>query len=108
MAIGKIRLVRGDNLPQLRFRVMDVDKNLPAQLTGLTDVYLKLREAGASTVLSTINGAWIESDGVVAFEFPNGTLDVPQGDYEGELEFHFGSKVQTAYELLKFFVRQDF
>lgn len=108
MALDRIKLVRNDTLPQVRFQVSDVDKKIPANLAGLTAVFLKFRAAGNPTVLSTISGVWQAAQGLVAFEFPDGALDVPEGDYEGEIEFHFGAKVQTAFDVLRFFVRQDF
>jgi len=44
----------------------------------------------------------------VRFGFPGNTLDVEQGVYEGEIEISFNGQIQTVFDVLKFYVRQDF
>jgi hypothetical protein len=68
------------------------------------------RAAGTTNVLATLvcakpNGG---ANGVVVFNFPAGTLDLPAGLYEGEIEITFGSEKQTVYQPLKFLLREQF
>jgi hypothetical protein len=48
------------------------------------------------------------STGRVRFNFPNNTLDVAPGPYEGEVEIDYDGEQQTIYEVLKFNVRAQF
>ena len=75
-----------------------------------TLVHVKFRATGTTNVLATLscskpNGG---ADGVVVFNFPGSTLNVPAGDYEGEVTIDFSSEVQTVYDVLKFVVRAEF
>ena len=105
----KIRLVAGDTRPWVRVVLKDADGNV-LNVAGST-VYFKFRAAGTTATLFTVtctqpNGG---SDGLIAFNFPVGGLNVAAGQYEGELEVAFtSSDVQTVYELLKFTVRDQF
>ncbi len=126
----KIKLVQGDTRPQLRYVVTDETTGQIVDISGSTAL-LKFRAAGQQTVLFTLTGylqSGIEdADGVVtqaspgeayatpgkggrvAFQFSPGNLDVPPGQYEGELEVTFGdSSIQTVYTPTKFVVRAQF
>lgn len=126
----KIKLVQGDTRPQIKYVVSDELTGTIVDLTGAT-VLLKFRAAGSKTVLFTLTGylqSGIEdengnvsqqgtgetyavpgSGGRVAFQFNSGNLDVPPGQYEGELEVTFNdSSIQTVYSVTKFQVRAQF
>lgn len=126
----KIKLVQGDTRPQIKYVVSDELTGNIVDLTGAT-VLLKFRAAGSKTLLFTLTGylqSGIEdengnvtqqgvgqayavpgSGGRVAFQFNSGNLDVPPGQYEGELEVTFNdSSIQTVYSVTKFQVRAQF
>jgi hypothetical protein len=106
--MAAIKLVKGDNRPYIRLVLKDVDGN-PIDLTDST-VRVYFREAGSTTVLSTILCTLIDGgvNGVITFNFPGNTLDVDPGLYEGEIEIDFGGETQTVYDVLKFNVRDQF
>lgn len=106
----KIKLVQGDTRPQISVTLTDDNTGLPIDITGATCL-LKFRAVGATTLVDTLTGAVTNgAGGVVVFSWNNTTLNVDPGDYEGEVEVTFpaGQGKQTAYELLKFKVREDF
>jgi hypothetical protein len=117
-----IKLVTGDNLPQLTFTLKDsntaaagqtLDPNdsdtwAPINLTG-SAVKVRIRQIGATdllaTLTATITGA---ATGVCTVIFPNGTLSTA-GMFEGEIEItNSSSQVLTVYDLVKFNIRSDF
>jgi hypothetical protein len=103
-----IKLVQGDNLPYIRIALKNAD-GTPLDVSDAT-VVVKFRAAGTTTTLSTLNCTFVTdgSDGLVVFNFPGTTLNVPAGSYEGEIEINFTGQIQTVYNLLKFLVREDF
>lgn len=117
-----INLVKDDTLPELTLTLKDsntaaagktLDENddttwAPINLTGAT-VRLRIRELGSSTVKATLTCSVTNpTNGVVATDFPSGTLDTA-GVFEGEIEITFSDGgIQTVYDLLKFNVRGDF
>jgi hypothetical protein len=105
----KIKLVAGDTRPWIKVTLKDVDGN-PINVAGST-VYFKFRQSGTTATLFTTTCAQPNggADGVVAFNFPAGGLDVAAGQYEGEIEIAFTpTDIQTVYELIKFTVREQF
>lgn len=117
-----IKLVTGDNLPQLTFTLKDsntaaagqtLDPNdsdtwAPINLTG-SAVKVRIRLIGATdllaTLTATITGA---TTGVCTVIFPNGTLSTA-GMFEGEIEItNASNQVLTVYDLVKFNIRSDF
>jgi hypothetical protein len=105
-----IKLVQGDNRPYIKVTLTNADGTAVDVSSASTVVQLFFRAAGTSSILSTItctkpNGG---SDGVVQFNFPSATLNVTPGSYEGEIQITFGTEVQTVYDTLKFYVRQQF
>lgn len=109
--MSTIKLVQNDNLPDINLTLTDRQTSEPIDLSaGTTTVVVKLRSATGTTVLSTLtctkpNGG---ADGVVRFGFPNNTLDIPPGQYQGEIEISFNGQILTVYDLLQFTVRADF
>jgi len=105
----KIKLVANDTRPQLRLTLSDETTSQPIDLTG-SAVRLYFRQVGTETILDTLSGVVTNPlGGEVIFMWKSGTLAVPAGDYEGEVEITdpLGG-TQTMYELLKFKVREDF
>lgn len=105
----KIKLVRGDTRPQLQVTLTDESDGSAINITGAT-VRLRFRAAGETTVLSNFTGVITDAaSGKVVFLWPQGSLDVEPGDYEGEIEVTFpDTTVQTVYEVLKFKLRDQF
>lgn len=117
-----LNLVTGDTLPELTFTLRDsntaasgqtLDPNnsntwAPIDVSGAT-VKLRLRALGSSTVKSTLVCTVTSgTGGVVATDFPAGTLDT-SGTFEGEIEITFATGgIQTVYDLIKLKVRSDF
>lgn len=103
----RIELVQGDQLPRVTVDVTAGRGGDLVSLTGVTSASLKFRAAGTDTVLATI-ACDIEPPSAVAFEFPEGVLDVPAGDYEGEIELMFATRPHTLFNPLRFKVRAQF
>jgi len=106
-----IRLVQGDNLPEVTLTLTDAQTGNAIDLSAsTTTVVVKLRAQNGTTVLSTLectkpNGG---ADGVVMFFFPGTTLDIAPGQYQGEIEISFNGQILTVYDLLQFTLRAEF
>jgi len=109
--MSTINLVQGDTGPQIKVTVTREGTGEAVDLRGAT-VRLKVRKRGASSLAFTllnINVSDTLQDGVAIFAFAEGDLDVDPGNYQGEIEITFeDSTVETIYETLDFFVREDF
>jgi len=109
--MSTINLVQGDTGPQIKVTVTREDTGAAVDMSGGT-VRLKVRKRGSSTLAFTLlaldTGTNLEN-GIALFTFNTGDLDVPPGNYQGEVEITFeDSTVETIYETLDFFVREDF
>ena len=105
-----IKVVKGDELPQITLTLTDDTTQSAVNLSAVTTVVtIKFRKKGTTTTLSTINTNKTTdgSDGKVHFDFAGGVLDVDAGEYEGEVVIDFGGAVQTVYDVLKFRVRAN-
>lgn len=104
----RIKLVQGDNLPIIRLSLTNAD-GTPLDVTSAI-VKIYFRKEATTNVLSIITCTKVNtgSDGLVQFSFAGTTLDVPPGQYEGEIEIDFGGQKQTVYDVLKFIVRAQF
>lgn len=105
-----IKLVKGDELPQIVLTLTDDTANSPLDLSlSTTTVSIKFRKKGTTKLLSTINTTKSTdgSDGKVTFNFAGGVLDVDSGEYEGEICINYNNSVQTVYDLLRFRVREN-
>lgn len=105
-----IKLVQNDNLPEVTLTLKDKRTDDPIDLSDpLTTIVVKFRERGTTTVLSTLQCSKVDAaNGVVRFGFPSNTLDVKQGSYEGEIEISFNGVIQSVFDLLYFYVREEF
>lgn len=105
-----IKLVKGDELPQITLTLTDDVTNSAVNLSAATTtVSVKFRKKGTTTTLSTISTTKTNtgSDGKVHFDFSGGVLDVDPGEYEGEVVIDFNNSIQTVYDVLKFRVRAN-
>ena len=106
-----IKLVQGDNLPEITLTLTDQTTDEPLDLSAATtNVVVKLRALGGATVMSTLS-CWKPNggaDGVVRFNFPASTLDIPAGSYQGEIEISFNGQILTVYDLLQIALRAEF
>lgn len=106
-----IKLVQGDNRPYIRVTLTNADGTPLDVSAGGTTVQVLFRQSGSTTLLATLtctkpNGG---ADGLVQFYFPGTTLSTALGSYEGEIQITFAdATVQTIFDTLKFYVRQQF
>lgn len=109
--MSAIKLVQGDNLPEVTLTLTDRQTGDALDLSAATTtIVVKLRSATGTTVLSTLtcskpNGG---ADGVVKFYFPANTLDIPAGNYQGEIEINYNGQYLTVFDLLQFVLRAEF
>ncbi len=111
MAADVIRLVEGDEKPVIVVTLTDDQTGTPIDLSlSTTVVTIKFREAGTTTLLSTISTSKLSggTTGQVQFDFTGGVLNVDPGMYEGEIVINFNGQVQTVYDTLRFTVRENF
>ena len=109
--MSSIKLVQGDNLPIVTLTLTDAQTGNAIDLSAATTtVVVKLRAATGTTILSTLSCSKTNGggDGVVAFNFPNTTLAVAPGQYQGEIEMSFNGQILTVFDLLQFTVRAQF
>jgi hypothetical protein len=105
----KIKLVQGDTRPQVRLTLTDENTGAVLDLTGAT-VTLHFRAVGASTSLFSRQGVVLDApNGIAVITWQAGDLNVPAGEYEGEIEVYWSATNarQTVYDLIKFKVRED-
>ena len=105
-------LVQGDDAPQIRVVLTRDNTGLAIDVSDAT-VTLKFRKKGTSAVLTTLTSiapSEDKPDGVAIFSWGATDLDIPAGNYEGEIEISFtsSSTVETVFETLDFVVREDF
>ena len=106
-----IKLVKGDELPQITLTLTDDVAGSALDLSAnTTSVSIKFKLKGGTSTLSTISTSKLTngSDGKVVFNFANGVLDVDPGEYEGEIVINFNNSIQTVYDTLNFRVRDNF
>lgn len=129
MATDKIRLVQGDTAPQLQLSLTDQRTRRPQDLSAPgTTARLLFREVGADTVKATMPcfaiAGYVDPEtgdvdyrppydvagrgGRLAMDWSADALDTA-GEFEGEVEVTFpDGRVQTAFAILKFQVREQF
>lgn len=109
--MSTINLVQGDTGPQIKVTVTREDTGAVVDMSGGT-VRLKVRKRGSATLAFTLIANDVGdnlSEGIAIFAFSEGDLDIDPGNYQGEIEITFSdSTIETIYETLDFFVREDF
>ena len=105
-----IKLVQGDNLPEITLTLTDRQTTNPIDLSAsTTTINVKLKALAGTTVLSVLPCTKVDAvNGVIKFYFPSTTLNVPAGEYEGEIEISFNGQILTVFDLLQFTVRAQF
>jgi DNA-binding beta-propeller fold protein YncE len=108
--MSSIKIVRNDNLPEITLTLTDRQTDIPLDLSDpTTTIYVQFRAAGGTTILSTLSCAKVDAlNGVVRFGFPGDTLNVPAGQYQGEIVIDYDGQILTVYDLLEFSLRADF
>jgi len=105
------QLVQNDQAPQIRAELTRDDDGSVIDFSGGSCV-LKFRAKGSTTILFTLSSADIGSnfaEGIAIFTFSNDQLDISEGYYEGEIEITYqNGNVETVYEVLDFYIREDF
>jgi hypothetical protein len=107
---SRIKLVKNDNRPDIELTLTNQATGAAIDVSAAT-VVVKFRAEGGSEVLAELACTNVTEgdDGKVTFNFPDATLDVDPGNYEGEIEItHENGDKQTVYEVLKFTVRDEF
>lgn len=129
MATDKIRLVQGDTAPQLQLSLTDQRTRRPLDLSAPgTTPRLLFREVGADAVKATMPcfaiAGYVDPEtgdvdyrppydvpgrgGRLAMDWSADALDTA-GEFEGEVEVTFpDGRIQTAFAILKFQVREQF
>lgn len=109
--MSTINLVQGDTGPQIKVTITREDTGEAVDMSGGT-CRLKVRKRGASTLAFTLTATDVGDNlqnGIAIFAFSEGDLDIDPGNYLGEIEITFSdSSIETVYETLEFFVREDF
>lgn len=108
--MSTINLVQGDTAPQIKVAVTREGQTSPVNLNGCTAV-LRFRKKNTKTVLFTlshVSGTDQLVQGDLFFVFSAGQLDLDAGFYEGEVEIILDGVRETIYELLDFYLREDF
>ena len=105
-------LVQGDNGSQLKVVLTRNDTGDAVDLTG-SIVTLKFKKKNTDNILSTINSSVIDAAdleaGIAIFLFDSDDLNILPGDYVGEVSITFPSGyIETVFEQLEFFVREDY
>lgn len=103
-----IQLVQGDTGPQIKAAI--TRDGTAEDLTGATAV-MRFRKKKTDTVLFTLNHASSDEQleqGDLYFIFSSGQLDLNEGFYEGEIEIVNSGVRETVYEIVDFFLREDF
>jgi hypothetical protein len=105
-----INLVSNDTAPQLRLTLTDSLTGAALNLSGAT-VTLHFRAVNTTTLLFSRNANVLSpaSAGIAVVAWGPTDLDVPAGDYEGEVEVVLGSGLrETIFDPLQFTVREEF
>ena len=103
-----INLVQGDTGPQIKAAISR--DGTAEDLTGATAV-LRFRKKKTTTVLFTLTSVSTNDQlaaGDLYFTFSSGQLDLDEGYYEGEIEIVNSGVRETIYELVEYFLREDF
>ena len=104
-------LVKNDTAPQIKATITREDDGSVVDFENGT-CKLKFRKKDTTTVLFTLLGADVGDnfkDGIAIFSFAGTQLNVDAGFYQGEIEVTYASGVvETLYEILEFYVRDDF
>lgn len=103
----KIELVQGSNRPYIVITLRERDGSV-MDIAG-KDINVHFRAVGGQGVLAVLPCMNTGEPGRTRFNFPGSTLEVPPGEYEGEVRITHGpGDIETVYETLRFKVRAKF
>ena len=106
-----IKLVQNDTRPSLVITLTDEVSGQPINITGCV-VLLKFRLAGETVLKGTVIGQVVDGvNGLCVFHWSTvpDILNGEPGIYQGELEIQFtDGTVQSAWDILKFKLREEF
>lgn len=105
-----IKIVQNDNLPEVTLTLTDRQTGNPIDLSAsTTTIVVKFRAADSTATPTILTCSKVDAvNGVIRFGFPGPTLDVPAGQYQGEIEMSFNGQILTVFDLLQFTLREDF
>lgn len=111
MSTERILLVRNDTGPQLGLTITD-DNGDAQDISGAT-VTIRVRQLGGSGVLvsrnAAVDPALGAAEGRCIVAWAEGDLDLPEDDYEAEVQVVYPSGVrQTTYETYRLRIRERF
>ena len=104
-------LVQGDQAPQIQAVIKRADDGSVIDFSG-GSCALKFRAKDTTATLFTLAAADVGDnfeDGIAVFSFSGTQLNINEGYYQGEIEITYDSgKVETVFEILEFYIREDF
>lgn len=104
-------LVKNDTAPQIKATITREDDGSLVDFENGT-CKLKFRKKDTNTILFTLLAADVGDnfkEGAAIFSFSGTQLNIDAGYYQGEIEVTYVSGVvETLYEILDFYVRDDF
>jgi len=104
-------LVKKDTAPQIKATLTREDDGSVINFAG-GSCLLKFKKKDTAIVLFTLTAANVGQnfeEGVAIFSFSGSNLDQDQGYYQGEIEVtHSSGVIETVYEILEFYLRDDF
>lgn len=106
-----IKLVTGDNLPNVQVALTNDTTGLPIDLSPAnTLITVKMRALGSTTVIASLQGTIVNTgtDGLMEFGFPGSSLNVAPGAYEFQISVSFNGLIETVFDTLKAQIRQAF
>jgi hypothetical protein len=108
--MSTIKIVQSDNLPEVTLTLTDRQTGDPIDLSAsTTSVTVKFRAADSTATPTVLPCSKVDAaNGVVRFGFPGSALDVPAGQYQGEICISFNGQLLTVFDLLQFTLREDF
>ena len=104
-------LVKKDTAPQIKAALTREDDGDVINFAGGTCV-LKFRKKDTTAILFTLSAldqGTNFAEGAAIFAFSGTQLHLAEGYYEGEIEITFqNGTIETIYEILEFYLRDDF
>lgn len=107
---NRIRLVRNDTGPQIRFSLTDESTGDPLNLTNSTaTLHMKSATTGAVVLSRSLTiPVSTAAQGIAIAVWEAGDLNLTPGDYDGEVEVVLTTGIrQTVYDILKFRIREQ-
>lgn len=107
---NRIRLVRNDTGPQIRFTLVDESTGDPINLSSATaTLHMKSATTGLVVLSRSLTiPVSTAAQGIAIAVWDAGDLNLTPGDYDGEVETVLSTGIrQTVYDVLKFRIREQ-